>query len=274
MKNILLPTDFSKNSKNAIRFAMKFFEGEACTFHILNTQKPSSYLTADVRAGSFGSSVYEGVLADNKKELEKMITFCESISEKEDFTFVPKIDFANIVDAVNQAVAINDIELIVMGTNGATGAAEVLFGSNTLNLIRNANCPVLAIPQGYIFEKIQSVLLSVNYQYDVTDEALEVLLKIVRKNKAVLKILEVEEDKIEVMPQKIDFREHFKDITFERFCIKNLPYPMAINAFEQLIPIQLHAMFLERKSFLDRFIFGSDTSKISYTSPAPLLVLK
>ncbi|MBK5214382.1 MAG: universal stress protein [Flavobacteriaceae bacterium] len=274
MKNILLPTDFSENSKNAIRFAMKFFEGETCTFHILNTQKPSGYLTADVRAGSTGTSVYQGVLADNKKKLEKMIVFCESISDKEDFTFVPKIDFANIVDAVNQAIAINDIELIIMGTNGATGAAEVIFGSNTLNIVRNANCPVLAIPQGYIFEKIHSVLLSVNYQYDVTDEALEILLKIVRKHKASLKILEVEEDKIEIAPQKIDFKEHFKDIVLERYCIKNLPFPMAINAFEQLIPVQLHAMFLERKSFLDRFIFGSDISKISYTTLAPLLVLQ
>ena len=274
MKNILLPTDFSDNSKNAIRFAMKFFEGETCTFHILNTQKPSSYLTADVRISSLGTSVYEGILAENKKELEKMIAFCESISTKEDFTFVPKIDFANIVDAVNQTIAKNDIELIIMGTNGTTGAAEVIFGSNTLNVVRNANCPVIAIPQGYLFEKILSVLLSVNYQYDVMDKALEILLKIVRKHKASLKILEVEEDKIEIMPQKIDFKEHFKDITFERYCIKNLPYPMAINAFEQLIPIQLHAMFLERKSFLDRFIFGSDISRISYTTLAPLLVLQ
>jgi nucleotide-binding universal stress UspA family protein len=253
---------------------MKFFEGETCTFHILNTQKTSSYLTADVRAGTFGTSVYEGILADNRTELEKLIAFCESISTKEDFAFIPKIDFANIVDAVNQTVELNNIELIIMGTKGATGAAEVIFGSNTLNLVRNANCPVIAIPQGYVFEKIHSILLSVNYQYDVTDQALEVLLKIVRKHKAALNILEVEEDKVEIAPQKIDFKEHFKDITIERYCIKNLPYPMAINAFEQLIPVQLHAMFLERKSFLDRFIFGSDTSRISYASLSPLLVLK
>jgi nucleotide-binding universal stress UspA family protein len=274
MKNILLPTDFSENSKQAIRFAMKFFAGETCTFHILNTQKPSGYLTAEVRAGSIGKSVYQGILANNRNKLEKLIAFCESITTKEDFTFVPNIDFANIVDAVNQVVELHNIEIIIMGTKGATGATEVIFGSNTLNLVRNANCPVIAIPQGYEFEKIHSILLSVNYQYDVTDEALEVLLKIVRKHQAALKILEVEEDKVEIEPQKIDFKEHFKDITIERYRIKKLPYPMAINAFEQLMPVQLHAMFLERKSFLDRFIFGSDTSRISYASLSPLLVLK
>lgn len=129
MKNILLPTDFSQNSKNAIRFAMKFFEGETCTFHILNTQKPSSYITAEVRTSVPGTSVYDSILKDNKEELEKMIAFCESISKKEDFTFVPKLDFDNIVDAINQSIAINNIELIVMGTNGATGAAEVVLAA-------------------------------------------------------------------------------------------------------------------------------------------------
>lgn len=273
MKSILLPTDFSENSKNAITFAMKFFEGETCTFHILNSQKPSGYITADVLYGAPGTSIYEGILNDNKKELEKMVQFCKSISEKENFTFVPKIDFDNIVDAVNQAIVLNNITLIVIGTNGATGAGEVVFGSNTLKIIRNVNCPVIAVPEGYTFEKIQSVLLSINYQYNITGEALEYFLEVVKKHKASLKILEIEEDNVEVTTQKRDLNEVFKEITIERFCIKNLPYPMAINAFEQLIPVQLHAMFVARKSFLDRFIFGSDTSKISYGSRVPILVL-
>ncbi len=273
MKNILLPTDFSENSKNAIRFAMKFFEGETCTFHILNSQKPSSYITADVLYGSPGTTIHEAILNDNKIELEKTIRFCESIAEKEKYTFVPKIDFDNIVDAVNQAVALNNIELIVMGTNGATGAAEVIFGSNTLKIIRNVDCPVIAVPQGYAFNKIESVLLSLNYQYIVSEKSLNIISEIVKKHKASLKILEIEEESIELATKRNYTEEVFKEIGFERFSIKNIPAAMAINAFEQLIPIQLHAMVVERRSFLDRFIFGSETSKISYGSSVPILIL-
>ncbi len=273
MKNILLPTDFSENSKNAIRFAMKFFEGETCTFHILNSQKPSSYITADVLYGSPGTTIHEAILNDNKIELEKTIRFCESIAEKEKYTFVPKIDFDNIVDAVNQAVALNNIELIVMGTNGATGAAEVIFGSNTLKIIRNVDCPVIAVPQGYAFNKIESVLLSLNYQYVVSEKSLNIISEIVKKHKASLKILEIEEESIELATKRNYTEEVFKEIGFERFSIKNIPAAMAINAFEQLIPIQLHAMVVERRSFLDRFIFGSETSKISYGSSVPILIL-
>lgn len=273
MKNILLPTDFSENSKNAVNFALKFFEGQTCTFYILNSQKPSGYITADVLYGAPGTSVYEGILNDNKKELEKMVQFCESISEKENFSFVPKIDFDNIVDAVKQAVALNKIELIIMGSNGATGAAEVVFGSNTLKVIRNVDCPVIVVPEGYSFEKINSVLLSLNYQYEVSNKSLSVVSEIVKKHKASLKILEIEEENIELATKRNQSEEVFKEIGFERFTMKNIPASIAINAFEQLIPIQLHAMVVERKSFLNRFIFGSETSKISYGSPVPLLVL-
>ena len=273
MKNILLPTDFSGNSKNAIQYALKFFEGENCTFHILNSQKPTGYITADVLYGAPGTSIYEGILNDNKKALENMVQFCESNSEEENFTFIPKLDFDNIVDAINQAVALNNIELIVMGSNGATGAAEVLFGSNTLKVIRNVDCPVLIVPEDYTFENIEAVLLSLNYQNEVSKESVSLITEIVKKNGASLKILEIEEEDIQLAAQTNQAERSFKGLNLEQYSIKNIPASVAINAFEQLIPVQLHAMIVERKSFLDRFIFGSETSKISYGSPIPLLVL-
>ena len=273
MKNILLPTDFSGNSKNAIQYALKFFEGENCTFHILNSQKPTGYITADVLYGAPGTSIYEGILNDNKKALENMVQFGESNSEKENFTFIPKLDFDNIVDAINQAVALNNIELIVMGSNGATGAAEVLFGSNTLKVIRNVDCPVLIVPEDYTFENIEAVLLSLNYQNEVSKESVSLITEIVKKNGASLKILEIEEEDIQLAAQTNQPERSFTGLNLEQYSIKNIPASVAINAFEQLIPVQLHAMIVERKSFLDRFIFGSETSKISYGSPIPLLVL-
>ena len=273
MKNILLPTDFSGNSKNAIQYALKFFEGENCTFHILNSQKPTGYITADVLYGAPGTSIYEGILNDNKKALENMVQFCESNSEEENFTFIPKLDFDNIADAINQAVALNNIELIVMGSNGATGAAEVLFGSNTLKVIRNVDCPVLIVPEDYTFENIEAVLLSLNYQNEVSKESVSLITEIVKKNGASLKILEIEEEDIQLAAQTNQPERSFTGLNLEQYSIKNIPASVAINAFEQLIPVQLHAMIVERKSFLDRFIFGSETSKISYGSPIPLLVL-
>ncbi len=59
MKNILLPSDFSKNSKNAIKYARKFFENEECYFYILNIQKSSKYVTANLVASFQSDRVYD-----------------------------------------------------------------------------------------------------------------------------------------------------------------------------------------------------------------------
>jgi hypothetical protein len=49
---------------------------------------------------------------------------------------------------------------------------------------------------------------------------------------------------------------------------------MAISTVTQLLHINLHAMFLdEEESFLERFIFGSERTKMSYASSVPLLIL-
>lgn len=273
MRNILLPTDFSANSLNAINFAIKLFEGETCTFYILNSEKPSNYITAEVLQATPGTSVYEGILSDNKEKLENMVQFCESVSIKQDFIFVPKLDFDTIVAAVNQAVALNNIELIIMGTNGATSAEEVIFGSNTLKIIRNVNCPVIIVPEEYNFEKIKSVLLSFSCQDNINAKNTEILLAILKKTQADLKILEIGEEKNDLLDQRTIFNEVFKEIDFEYFTIKDLTAPMAISAFEQLMPVQLHTMIVEPENIFDRLIFGSDTSTISYGTHIPLLVL-
>ena len=106
----------------------------------------------------------------------------------------------------------------------------------------NVDCPVLAVPEKYTFQKIKAVLLSLNYQYNVKTEGLEMLLGIVKKQKAALKILKIEEEIVEVSVPKNDFETLLKGVPSETYCIKNIPSPMAINAFEQLIPVQLHAL--------------------------------
>ena len=44
MKNILLPTDFSENSWNAIEYALKLFEKKSCNFYLLHV-KSLSYIS-------------------------------------------------------------------------------------------------------------------------------------------------------------------------------------------------------------------------------------
>jgi len=274
MKNILLPTDFSDNSRNAIHYAMKLFEGHTCDFFFLNVQKVSEFATDDIYTTSPKKTLYEAIIGDNKQRLLKFVAEFEN--QNNNFTFHSSIDYDVFTDAVNQAVILNDIDLILMGTNGATGAEKVLFGSNTLHVIRKVNCPVLAVPEGYAYSKLKDVVFSYHSDEHIEANKLKPLQDLMNIHKAAIKFLEIDEtstkkcdsDDTNEMLKKI-----FSSVDQEYFYQKGIPTPMAVNSFEQLMEVQIHATFIERKGFLDRFIFGSETSKISYETIIPLLLL-
>ena len=276
MNTILLPTDFSENSKNAITYALDFFRGQPCTFYFLNVQKVSQYVTAEVRSASLKDSLYDAVIADNKKELSSFISAIKKEYENEEYIFHEKLDYDVFIDAIKQAVSLYKIDLIIMGTNGATGAKEVLFGSNTLNVIRNVDCPVLAIPENFSFEKMKYSLFSLHHGSVVNKEKLEPFFNLIEKHDEThIHILDIDDDSIaDANPlENRNLQDSFKGKQHTFHAITGIPTPIAINTFIQLFNISLHAMFIERESFLERFIFGSETSKISYETRVPLLLM-
>jgi nucleotide-binding universal stress UspA family protein len=54
----------------------------------------------------------------------------------------------DVVDAILRVAEKNHAELIVMTTEGANGILDSLRGTTTEKVVRGANCPVLAIPEG------------------------------------------------------------------------------------------------------------------------------
>ena len=64
MKAILLPTDFSKNSMNAIEYAVSLFEDETCEFYVLNIQKASAFVSDDFMASRKDLPIQERTFFD------------------------------------------------------------------------------------------------------------------------------------------------------------------------------------------------------------------
>ncbi|MFT4849850.1 MAG: nucleotide-binding universal stress UspA family protein [Sediminicola sp.] len=275
MKNILLPTDFSENSINAIDYAVKLFSNSEIKFHILNVQIISDYTTSELMTSSPSNSVYKEVLDDNKLKIEKLVEKLEAENSSQKFTFKKLLDYDVCTDAIRQAVKLYEIDLIIMGTNGATGAKEVIFGSNTIKVIRNINCPIIAVPEKFSFSKIKRILFSIHSPLKTSYSGLKPLRSILRIYEPDLDVLEITEDTKQLKKEEDDL--FIKDILYEfdfnKFEIKKVPFLYAIEVFQQLMPVDLHALLIEKESFIDRIIFGSKTSNITYNSKVPLLVL-
>ena len=162
MKTILLPTDFSPNSVNAMNYALDMFKDVVCKFYILNVQKASSFISDDFRTMSPSTTIYQTLIASAKDSIKEMIKTFEERGNKS-HSFGSIVDYDNFIDAINQACDSKGVDLIIMGTHGATGAERILFGSNTVRVMQRCNRPVLAIPKGHQFNGISKIAFTSNY---------------------------------------------------------------------------------------------------------------
>ncbi len=124
MKSILLPTDFSQNSINAIHYVHEMFKGERCEFYLLNVQKASSYVSDDLMTLQPTTTIYENLIQNSKKAIEKIVTSVQKKYVKDNHIYHSLVDYDNFIEAIKQLVKSKDICLIVMGTKGATGAEK------------------------------------------------------------------------------------------------------------------------------------------------------
>ena len=84
MKAILLPTDFSNNSVNAINYAMELFKDVECQFYILNVQKASSFITDDMMVVASSATIYNTIIDASKKSISNIISKVIATYNKDD----------------------------------------------------------------------------------------------------------------------------------------------------------------------------------------------
>jgi nucleotide-binding universal stress UspA family protein len=92
------------------------------------------------------------------------------------------------------AARAKDYDLIIMGTNGSNNYYQYIFGSSTYQVIEKTKCPVLIVPQGYIFRAIRNIV----YAYDPSTNPIfliDQLKKLVIPIRASVRILHISEDK-------------------------------------------------------------------------------
>ena len=276
MKKILLPTDFSENSKNTIDYTMALCEKWECTFYILNVQKQSEFLLDDLMGSPANTSVHEAIAKDNESDLKAFVLDIKKKYKNKNFSFKSLFDFDSLTAAMSQVVTAKEIDLVIMGTNGATGAKEVVFGSNTLNVIRKVNCSILTIPENYKFSGIKSVLFTTEDCKDFNKNGIKPLTDILSTYNAKLSTLDLD---FVNSPDKLDdhkscLKNLFDEKDFTYFRVEQVPSVMAISTITQLHNYDIHSLFIEPKSFFERFLFGSNTGDISYNSQLPLLILR
>jgi len=149
MNKILVPIDFSENSKNALRVAAEIARTSGAALEMLHVNVASIYSTPLSEYVAVSNFVVEDQQYDEKALIElgklKLELLATPRFSKLDVTM--RVEDGFLYSTVNNVATDDDVDLVVMGTKGASGLNEFLVGSNTEKVIRTAPCPVLAIPE-------------------------------------------------------------------------------------------------------------------------------
>jgi len=140
IKRILVPLDFSSNSRLALDYAYGLARKFDAALHLIHVCEVPSMLTGSMDAYAIAYTDWSQRLGDEaERELEKLRPALAGV------TVTTEVLFGNPARGIVAATATNAVDLIVMGTHGHGPLMHVVMGSVAERVVRTAECPVLTV---------------------------------------------------------------------------------------------------------------------------------
>ncbi|MDE1207926.1 universal stress protein [Tenacibaculum larymnensis] len=276
MKKILIPTDFSENAWNAIVYSLQLFKDETCTFHLLNTYTPIIFQYDYTTVSSSQYKLVDTMKKVSETKLKEVLKRIQNQFNNPKHHFLSSSAFNTLPLEVNELSSDNTIDMIVMGTKGASGVKEVLFGSNTIHVLKNAKCPVLAIPSEFSFETPHEILFPSDYEINFQEKHIQPIVNIASIYHSRVNILNVryESNLSEEQERNRKMLEpFFEHIALLFHDIKNQSVTGAIENFQLKTRVNLLVMINNKHSFFENLFFKSKINQIGFHLNIPLLVI-
>ncbi len=269
----LVPTDFSKNADHAVRYASVLANAVTAELLLIHVNIPP------VTRGNIAEALLAKEIDRLTNEASvKLSEISGSMAEEFDISCEYIIRMGNPVVEIIHEAKNNAIDLIVMGTAGASGLDKFLFGSNTVSVIDSAPCPVLAVPIEAHIAPPRKITFATNYQ-DNDIETMRGLVKLVSGLHPEITILHIAG---EVSGADRDMVEQFsKTVALELSIPQPYYYVMphddilkGIDLFIESAESDLIALATRRRGAFERLFDPSLTRKLTYQAKFPLLVFQ
>lgn len=279
MKKILLPTDFSENAWNAVKYAISLYVDEECEFYLLNTYTPTiaySRFMAAASVGKVGSNVERN---NSEAGLQNLLGRIEKDCFNAKHKFITISSFNLLVDEIKNIIEAKKIQLVVTGTKGASGMEEVFMGSNTVRIIKAVkNCPVLAIPQHFKFKLPSEIAFATDFNRFYTASELEPLMELALSFKAAIRIVhvqyeiksltEVQQFNLNMLRKYLYGVEHYVHTVSELNSVSK-----TLEIFTNELEIHLLAMLNYQHSYMEKMTREPVIRRIAFHTKIPLLII-
>jgi len=270
MKNILVPTDFSPCAQNAAKAAIQLAVRLKASIHFVHLMPVSDELSLP--------HVSQTALHNHEKgHAQNQLNLLVATASRLGLTATPLLVFDKGNERIENYIVPLAIDLIVVGSHGATGIRELVIGSNTQRLVRNSSVPVLVIKHNITDSfKTESIVFASTFSEEMIDP-FNKLVEIARLLGANVHILFINFiDKLvsqEVMDKIVQkLIRPFPDVQFTTNTAEANDEEFGIHQFVEMIHADIVAITTHDKTgFLIRHSVAEDL--VNHEN-IPVLVLK
>lgn len=277
MRRVLIPIDFSENAFNALKYACQVFKYEKSEFHIVHAYADEVYRQEAANNRSVLEELKESVFQNSEAQLKEIEGKLKEYSPNPKHKYIFVSVLANLVDATNDWVEQENMDITVMGTRGMTNDRKITFGSNTLQVMRYVNCPVLGIPEGYEYHPPKEVLFATNYMVPYKRRELKLLCDMTESFRSTIHMLYIDPIKDLSLRQE-DNQEFLRsclpkpELRFETSPEKDKT--LAITKYIVHKSIDMLVIVNSRHSYLEDMLFQSTIDKLGLHVKIPFLVMQ
>lgn len=276
MKRILVPVDFSPTSKKAFRFAVDIASKSGGAIILYHLYTPGTKATLGLR---------ENIREYNKRTEENSLKRLLRLKKKvlADTTEVAVSTIVGRTPVITNILGFaehNHIDMIVMGTQGASGSKKVTVGSVAAKVMAKSGIPVFLIPEKFEWKLPENIVFISSF-HNADRKAWPVILAITKLYGALLTLVNISDSEDSLTDTNKNNFEMYayglqRELNDIRIQFKQLKTNSIIRTMENIheeIPYDLLIMVRRKLGFINRFFQGSFTKKMAYISTFPLLVV-
>lgn len=276
MKRILVPIDFSVCAEKAFNYAVLLAKKGGGEVILLHACDFLHYPFADKK---HMINEYNDL---KTTELTGRLAKLKDTAEESGVTITTQLYDGDVVDSILSVSERKHIDLIVMGTWGATGLETILLGTKTATIISKSAIPVIAIPADYISKEPQNILIAINdAEQDVNIfEPVFLLgnLFSAKVNIAVFSDDKAQADELMEHSRLINrsgekLKKSFSNTNIEMLHLSGSDFYQSLQQYINNGEIDLLVMITHKKGFVQNLFSFSMTRQMAYHTTVPLLSL-
>lgn len=274
MKQILFPTDFSEAADKAFLYALRFadsFNAELLVLHVYDLPIVETPPTPEST-----QEIFDIVEMNQFESFREQLPELHKIAERNNLGHIRMRNillYGDLVYNINKVCKDEEIDMVVMGTRGATGFKETFLGSSTASVMMNAPVPVLGVPIEAEYHGIKNIAFTTQYK-DKDNQSLRRTLDIARKFNAETHCLYIKnDDDPEDLEERInEWKMLYNDERVNFFNISGDHIEQTILDFIDNQHVDMLVMRTHKRGFFEGLFHRSLTKKLAYHTKVPLLV--